>query len=92
MALRGGYVTVLTWHPAARALRTRARARGRSPLLRVLVYADSLALARTGIPAGRMRNRRVTVLPTSTLMCVGARACVDDRIVDLSRADRVCVC
>ena len=36
MALRGGYVTVLTWHPAARALRTRARARGRSPLLRVL--------------------------------------------------------
>ena len=27
MALRGGYVTVLTWHPAARALRTRDRAR-----------------------------------------------------------------
>ena len=32
MALRGGYVTVLTWHPAARALRTRDRARGRSPI------------------------------------------------------------
>ena len=37
MALHGGYVTVLTWHPAARAPRARGRARDRSPLLHPLV-------------------------------------------------------
>ena len=31
-----GYVTVSTWHPTARARHARGRARGRSPLLRVL--------------------------------------------------------